>query len=196
MLPTISPFRLPFLAPDDGTGGGSPTDTPGDGRDDQALGDAGKRALDAERERANAAEKAAKAAQKQLADLEKAKQAEAEQQAAEQGRYKELAETREASIVTLTADLEAANAELAILREHVTTQFDAAVKDFPSVIRAFAPSAEASLPDRLAWLATATAQAKELDKESTRGNGPDKQGKTPSATRAESPVSMLEIMNQ
>ena len=197
MLPKINPFRLPMLMPDDGdgNGGGASNGNDGDGRDDQPLGDAGKRALDAERDRANAAEKREKDLQKHLDALEKAKQDDVEQKAKEQGEWQTLAEKREADLTSTKAELDTLTAELTVLREHVTKQYDAAVKDFPAVIKAFAPSNDAPLPDRLKWLATATEQAKELDKETPRGNGPDKAGKTPAPSKVESPVSMREIMN-
>lgn len=189
---------LPFFFTTDGGSGGGDNNANGnggDGRDDQTLGDAGKRALDAERLRAKTAEDDLKAVRKELDGLKKTQQDEADKKAKEQGEWQTLAEKREAALATTKTDLDAATAELAVLRDHLTKQFDAAVKDFPDVIKAFAPSADASLPDRLKWLETATAQVEKLTKDTTRGNGPDPKGKTPSVAKAESPVSMLDIMN-
>lgn len=196
MLPKINLFRLPMLMPDDGdgNGGGAPNGNDGDGRDDQPLGDAGKRALDAERARAEAAEKKVRELERQNAKREQADREAADKAAAEQGQFKELAEQREADLTSTKASLDAANAELAVLRDYASKQLAAAQKDFPEVVKAFAPADDAPLTERLAWLEKAAAQAKKIEQDTPRGNGgnppPSGGGQGP----IESPVPKSKLM--
>lgn len=100
-----------------------------------SLGDAGKRALEAEREARKAAEKEAREAKQKLDQIEAAQREADEAQAAEQGRWKELAEKREADLSTATTDLTAARERLATLEALVKADVDAAWDDLPEEVR-------------------------------------------------------------
>lgn len=137
------------------------------------LGEAGKKALEQERDARKAAEKIARETVKELDTLKAAKAKEDEDKQAEQGKWQELAEKREASLNETATNLESATTELESLRTYFTTQFDAAIKDLPDVVKAFAPDAEASFETKSKWLTTAQAEAKKLDKQKPRGSGFD-----------------------
>lgn len=137
------------------------------------LGDAGKKALEQERDARKAAEKTARESAKELETLKAAKAKEDEDKQAEQGKWQQLAEKREASLNETTTNLESATTELETLRAYFTTQFDAAIKDLPDVVKAFAPDAEASFETKSKWLTTAQAEARKLDKQKPRGSGFD-----------------------
>jgi hypothetical protein len=91
----------------------APDTAPAVESDSEQLGDGGKKALDAERRRASAAEKQLKALQAQLADIEAAKLSDAERTALERD--------------TAAAERDAARAEL--LRYKVATKFGIADED-------------------------------------------------------------------
>lgn len=160
----------------------------------ESLGDAGKRALEAEREARKQAEKTARDAAKELETLKAAKVKADEDKAAEEGRWKELAEKREADLTAATTTIESATTELESLRLYFTTHFDAALKDLPDVVKAFAPDAEASFATKSKWLMTAQAEAKKLDKQKPRGAGFDP---APGGNRStvKSPLSAHDILN-
>lgn len=137
------------------------------------LGDAGKKALEQERDARKAAEKTARETRNELDTLKAAKAKEDEAKQAEQGEWQKLAEKREASLNETTTNLTNATTELETLRAYFTTHFDAALKDLPDVVKAFAPDAEASFAAKSSWLTTAQAEAKKLDKQKPRGAGFD-----------------------
>ncbi|MGI8483536.1 MAG: hypothetical protein ACR2OU_04660 [Thermomicrobiales bacterium] len=137
------------------------------------LGENGESALKAEREARKQAEKTARETAKELETLKAAKVKADEEKAAEEGRWKELAEKREASLNETATNLTSATTELDSLRGYFTTHFDAALKDLPDVVKAFAPDADASFETKSKWLTTAQAEAKKLDKQKPRGAGFD-----------------------
>jgi len=141
--------------------------------DDAPLGDAGKKALDAERDARKAAEKEARDAKARLAQIEADAQKAKDAEAAEQGKWKELAEKRDADLAEATSKLTATTTELDTLRTYVTDDIVAAVKVLPKALVAFDPGEDAPIAQRLAWLTKAKAAAAELDKQTPRGNGGD-----------------------
>lgn len=134
-------FRLMFLIPalllnDAGTStDGEPTTDhtpPPDDRDDdgadEQLGEAGKRALERERAARKAAERAARDAQAEMQRMRDEQRKREEAEAAEQGRFRELAERREAELAQaqdqLTAVQQERDALLDIVRADVESHWD------------------------------------------------------------------------
>lgn len=101
----------------------------------EALGDAGKAALKAERDARKAADKRARDAEKKLADLETAKAQAAEQEATQQGKWEELATTRKTALDELATDRDAVTAERDEYRALVEADVTAAWKDLPEEVR-------------------------------------------------------------
>lgn len=97
--------------------------------DTAALGDAGKEALRKERERAKAAEKKARDSERELAALKAEQQKRKDTEAAEQGRWKELADQREADLATVTTERDTLQTRLdealQALADDVTAQWKA-----------------------------------------------------------------------
>lgn len=190
--------RLPLLSEMDGAGAGggeSHSDDANDdaGRDD-ALKDEGKRALDAERTARKVAEKAARETARELETLRAAQAKADEDKAAEEGRWKEIAEKREASLTETATTLANATTELDTLRTYVTAQLDQATKALPDVIRAFALEDDAPIGDRLAWLTKAQAQAAKLTDAATRGNGQNPSPSGGARAEAASPIPRSRMM--
>lgn len=108
----ILPFLLSLLplfpsdkdAADDDAPGDQDTDKDNQRDADQSLGDAGKRALDAERKRADEADRKRKDLEKRFNDLEKKQREAAEAKAKEEGDYKQLLEDREKELADLKAE--------------------------------------------------------------------------------------------
>lgn len=150
---------------------------------DQSLGEAGKKALDQERDARKVAEKTARDTTKELADLKTAKVKADEEKQAEQGRWQELAEKRDADLQTATKTLETATTELETLRGYVSGDVAAitkAVKDAKDSPAAralldFYPGDDASALELLAWAQKAKPRLTELDTTTTttRGAGPN-----------------------
>lgn len=141
---------------------------------DATLGDSGKAAIRAEREARKAAERSAKEAQDKLDAIEAKQREAADKKAKEQGEWEKLAGQREAELTDATTKLDAATATIETLTAYFDAQYQAALKDLPDVIKAFAPAEDAGIAEKTTWLTKATEQAKALEKQSpTRGNGPN-----------------------
>lgn len=101
-------YALPFLFPADGNSGGGdddPNDDPTDDRDDKggddSLGDAGKKALDTERDARKLAEKNARDLQKRIDKLEADQKKRDDDDATKKGEWEKLAKDRETEIADL-----------------------------------------------------------------------------------------------
>jgi hypothetical protein len=164
-----------------------PADPPADPpANPEPLGEPGKKALESEREARRAAEKAARDEKARADRLEAEARKRAESEAAEQGRWQELAEKREAELSDTTASLSTVTAELDSLRTYFTGQYTTALKELPEVIREFAPDDDAPFAMKAAWLSKAQAQAKKIDAGRSRGNGPNpKPGDAPAVNEQE-----------
>lgn len=141
--------------------------------DPEPLGDAGKKALEAEREARKAADKRAKDAETELTRLKAEAQQQADAEAAAQGKYRELAEKREADLTQTRESLKAIETERDALRQHVTADIDAAIKDpaYKPFLR-FDPGAEAPIAERLKWLTEAKAAIAEILQPKVPGGNP------------------------
>lgn len=153
--------------------------------DSTELQAAGKAALEREREARREADKRAKAAEKRLNDLEAAAQKAADDKAAEEGKFKELAERREADLTTVSGERDSLKAELDTLRGYVSSDIAGItkqvkdLKDDPAAktLLGFHPGDEATVTQLLAWAAVAKqtlpeiAEARALT--SSHGNGPN-----------------------
>lgn len=168
---------------DNDDAGESDGDAHRDDADDESLGDAGKQALSAERKARKDAEKRAKDVQTEL-DAINAKAAKAKaDEAKEQGKWEELATTREAELAEATTKLTGATDELESLRTYVTADLESvaktvkdAAKDNPAakILMEFHPGDEATTAELIAWTKRAKAQLPSLSaKETPRGNGHD-----------------------
>ncbi len=166
------------------------------------LGDAGKRALEQEREARKAAEKTARETAKELDTLKAAKAKEDEDKQAEQGEWQKLAEKREASLNETTTNLESATTELETLRAYVSTDVETVtkqvkeLKDDPAakVLLKFHPGDDASVPALLAWAKEAKAGLADITtKQRPRGSGfdPTPSDKTPDAKSPHTGRSLL-----
>lgn len=126
-------FFAPFFSPADGgaAGGGVDADADGDDQhdeskdrddqDDDKLGDAGKKALDAERDLRKKAEKDARDLKKRLDTLEAEKKKRDEDKATENGEFEKLANDRAAEIEDLKQqikDRDAKDTKAAIAKKH------------------------------------------------------------------------------
>lgn len=124
------------------------------------------------RERREARERA-RNAEARLAELE-AKQREADEaKAKEEGRYKELLEQREADLTATATERDALKGEVEVLTEYFTSQYNAALKELPDVITAFAPDEDAPFAEKSAWLTKAQEQAKKVQADKTPGHLPN-----------------------
>jgi len=150
----------------------SPAATAGDG-----LGDAGKRALEAEREARKAAERKAKELEERLAAIEAERERAAEDEAAKRGEFERLATERQAKIEKLEAQLQSVREErdalaarVAAYEERDSKRAETLLKSLPEGLRKLYP---ASLPleERLVWLETALADA-EAHRQTPAGNRP------------------------
>jgi len=151
--------------------------------DQTTLGEAGTKALHAERDARKAAEKTARDTTKELADLKAANAKADEDKQAEQGKWQELAEKRDADLQTATKTLESANGELETLRTYVSGDVESitkavkAAKDSPAAkaLLDFYPGDDGSALELLAWAQKAKPRLSELDttNATTRGAGPN-----------------------
>lgn len=153
-----------------------------DDGEDESLGDKGKETLRKEREARRKAEADARDLKARLDKIEADARKDAEKKAEEDGKWEELAATREAELTEVTTKLTNAESELTTLREYVTSDLDTvakavreAAKDNPAakILMEFHPGNEASTAERIAWTKRAKAQLPELTKQTPRGNGPD-----------------------
>lgn len=157
------PFRF---AGGDGTGA-TPSPTPtsdpaNSSSDDPALGDAGKKALDAEREARRKAESDAKQAKDQLetlmrekAETDAAKAAAEEEEARKRGEFEQIAQKRQGELETVKLELEALKADFAKaseLLESVITERVAALEATESTDLIAAFPREATALEKIAWL--------------------------------------------
>jgi hypothetical protein len=99
----------------------------------------------------------------------KARQAEEEQKLAQTAEWQKLAEKRGGDLEALKPRAELADK----LTELVTVQYQADINDWPAEVKAMAPADDASILDKLAWMAKAKPLAMELMKDKTPipGNG-------------------------
>lgn len=137
------------------------------------LGDKGKAALKAERDRAKAAEREAQQLRDEIAKRDKDAVEARQKEAAEQGKWKELAEERESNLATVQQERDGLASEADALRTYFTSEYTAAVKDLPDVIRAFAPADDAPFTEKSAWLTKAKAEAAKVEKLQSPGNRPN-----------------------
>lgn len=177
-MPTRFPFMPatvhPFYSPEEGGGGAAEPSTPPatPPADPEPLGEAGKKALESEREARKAAEKAAKETQAELDRLRAEAQKRADAEAAEQGKWKELADKREADLTSATTTLTTATERLTVLEQLATDRLDALLANLPKEIADLGPDADTPIEKRLAW-AEKAAKAAETAGASTPGNGPN-----------------------
>lgn len=165
---------LPYLQQLDPAGGGTPPATPPADPpepDDTPLGDAGKAALDAEREARRLADKRAKDAEKKLADLEDARVKAEDDKAKEQGEWKTLAEKREADLTTTTAERDDLLIRVETLEALANNRLTAILKDIPKDIAELGPDTETPIEKRLAWAEKAAKATNATG--TTPGNGPN-----------------------
>ena len=145
---------------------------------DTDLGDKGKQALQAERQKARDADKRARDAEKRLADIESEQKRKADAEATEQGKFQELAETRGQELDKATGQITALQEERDALAARVTAYEDRdratikeGIKDLPDDLKAFDPGDDATLDQRMSWFAKAQAIASKRVNEPIRGNG-------------------------
>ncbi len=182
---------------DDTTAGGNDATT-GDATDDKAkdqkaddtaddldkiegLGDKGKEAIRKERDAAKAAAARAKDAETKLAALEKektdretAEQARKDKEAAESGKWEELATKREGELKSAKDEAAALKGENTQLRTAITGVLDSEWKELPVEVKDAYLGADDDPLAKLAFLPKGKALAAKLaDKETARGNGAD-----------------------
>ena len=187
--------RGPFLKPD-GTEGGSEGKTEGEQKTEAAkaegetkdkddldgiegLGDKGKEAIRKERAAAKAAADALKDVQKQLADLQKenseresAEQARKDKEAADAGKWEELATKREGELKSAKDEATTLKGENDQLRTAITAVLDSEWKALPKEVQEAYLGAEDDPLARLAFLPKGKALAEKLaEKDTKRGNG-------------------------
>lgn len=158
-----------------------PDPNPDPDPDPDDLGDKGKAALKIERDARKAAQKAAKEAQDKLDAIEASQREADDTAAAEQGKWKELAEKRETDVNSLTGERDGLKAERDALAEYVKADVAAitkAVKDAKDnpaakALLDFYPGDDADPTALLAWAAKAKPRLGELDKVTVRGSGQD-----------------------
>ncbi len=168
---------LPFLQSEPPAGGGGEGNppTPPTPPADPPLGEKGEKALQDERDARREADRKLKATEKELNNFKTAAAKAKDDEAAEQGEWKQLAEKRDADLQKASTDLTAASTELETLRGYVSGDIEAATKDdaFKPFLR-FDPGADAPIADRLKWLKEAKAGIADLpEPATTRGNGPN-----------------------
>ena len=128
-----------------------------------------------------AAKEAKAAADKTKADTlaeveaERARVAEAAQRKSDEdkGEFSKVRESLEKERDTITGERDGLKTENDALTTYFTGQYEAALKDLPDVVKAFAPAEDASFVTKSKWLTTAQAEAKKLERKTPRGNGFD-----------------------
>jgi len=173
---------------------------------DQSLGEAGTKALQAERDARKLAEKTARDTTKELADLKAAKVKADEEKQAEQGKWQELAEKRDADLQTAAKTLESATTELETLRGYVSGDVDSISKRVEAltdssgkkVLLKVRPSKDASVSERMSWAEMARDELPDLEaatKEISRGAGPNPKPAGNLTEEAKSPHSRRAMLN-
>lgn len=158
---------------DQGGGGANPPATPPENNEgDGELGDKGKAALDAERSARKAAEREAKDAKAKLAEIETAAAKRAEEEAAEQGKWQELATTREATLKETTTERDRLAARVEALEALAVTRLTDLTKDLPAEFKALLPGEDVPIEQRLAQ-AEKVVKAAGVKAAESRGNGPN-----------------------
>lgn len=137
------------------------------------LGDKGKAALKAERERARNAEREAAALKAEIEKRDKDAAEARSKEAEEQGKWEELAKERESTLTSVQQERDSLASEADALRTYFASEYTAAVKDLPDVIRAFAPADDAPFTEKSAWLTKAKAEAAKVEKLQSPGNRPN-----------------------
>ena len=195
-----------FLQTDEPAGGGTTTTTETEGDEAKPLGDAGKAALEAERIARRDADKRAKDAETKLAAYEADKAKAAEQEQAEQGKWKELAEKREAELTGATTNLESLKSEREKLAEYVKSDIATVTKtvkdakDSPAakVLMRYYPGDDADPLALLDWAQNAKASLPEIEQEMTAGkpgNGPNPKPAGAGQGKVESVLSKRQILS-
>lgn len=142
------------------------------------LGDAGKAALDKERQARKEAEKRAKEAEKRIADFEAAQKSAADEDAKRKGEFEKLANDRQATIDALTTEKTSLAEERDALLAKVQAYEDRdrktiadGVTDLPDDLKAFDPGDDAPLAARMDWFTKARAIAAKRTTDPQPGNG-------------------------
>lgn len=135
------------------------------------VGDAGKAAIQREREARKAAAKRAKAAEERLAALEQAeaeraaaKQKADEEEAVKRGEFERLATERATLLEAEKQQREALAARVQAFEDRERQRIDAGLAAIPDDLKAFDPGADAPLDQRAAWFDKAAALAAERAK--------------------------------
>lgn len=146
--------------------------------EDTELGDKGKQAIQAERQKARDAAKRAKDAEDRLARIEADQKRKADADAVEQGKFQELAETRAqeleqatGKITTLQEERDALAARVSAYEDRDRATIKEGIKDLPDDLKAFDPGDDATLDQRLAWFTKAQSLAAKRQGDPVRGNG-------------------------
>jgi len=183
MLFALLPFLFSSLMTD--SGGGDDKDDRDTGKDDSDDKDDKSRIewtpeqqRELQRITAKESRKAADKARQDEKDRIAAEKASADTEAQrkrdeEAGEFAKVRTSLETERDDAKSSLTTATTELDALRTYFTTQFDAAIKDLPDVVKAFAPATDASFETKSHWLTTAQAEARKLDKQKPRGSGFD-----------------------
>jgi len=128
----------------------------------------------AAREARKAAEKARADRDAEITAAQEKADADAKRKADEErGAFDEVKRSLESERDTVTAERDRLKAEHDALTSYFATQYEAALKELPDVIKAFAPDDDASFEVKSKWLTKATEQARTIDKQTPRGNGGD-----------------------
>ncbi|HQY29981.1 MAG TPA: hypothetical protein PK691_01780 [Thermomicrobiales bacterium] len=146
--------------------GATPAETQEPATPVDQLGEAGRKALEAERKARSDAEKKAAALQKQIDDAAAAKAKADADEAERKGEFEKLAtdrakviETKNAELMTATQERDALQARLDAMEQAVIADMDAWIKDhkdaIPSYLTALNPGATASLAERQRWFKAA-----------------------------------------
>jgi hypothetical protein len=172
---------LPFFQVVDPAGGGgseTPPATPPVGPDDKPLGEDGEKALKAERDARKEADRRARAAEKELADLRDAAAKRADEEAAEQGKWQELATTREAALKDTTTERDSLRERVATLEALAADRLAALLKDLPKEIADLGPSDDTLIEARLSWAEKAVKAAGKVSESPGNRPGPKPAGNT------------------
>ena len=110
------------------------------------------------------------------ADAEARKKAEAEAERKKQeaaGQFEDVRKSLETERDAAVIDRDSLKATNEALTAYFDTQYTAALKDLPDVIKAFAPAEDAPFATKADWLTKAQEQASKIDTSGTPGNRPN-----------------------
>ncbi len=115
---------------------------------------------------------------KQLQDEQDAKDAKAKKDAedkaaVERGEAQKVIDEQAGKLTATESERDTLKAENEAITAYFTAQYDAAIKELPEVITAFAPAEDASFAVKSDWLTKAQAQAAKIDGTTTPGNRPN-----------------------